>query len=98
MASNYVYFFNNDCEFSAKIVTYCEGILFISLHAMNYSPKEVISTIFTDVKNNWLSREEEAALGGNVKAVVCSLNGIPVLISSDADNSDEIYANWERGF
>lgn len=96
MAVSYVTFSDDKHYFSADVVTYCDGILFIHLPATTFSPKEVISTIFTNVKDEWLSHEEEEMLGGKVNAVVCSLNGIPVLISGDANDSNGIYEDWKR--
>ena len=100
MAVSYVTFLDDELEirFPAYVDNYCDGTLFVQPIVMPFtlSPKEAISTIFKNVKDKWLTPEDEKSLGGKVEAVVCSINGIPVRISGDANDSNEIYEDWRR--
>ena len=96
----YVTFLDNELEirFPAYVDTYCDRTLFVKpiVMPLTISPKEIISIIFKNLKDKWLTPEDEKSLGGKVEAVVCSINGIPVCISGDANDSNEIYEDWKR--
>ena len=96
----YVTFLDDELEirFPAYVDTYCDRSLFVKpiVMPLTISPKEIISIIFKNLKDKWLTPEDEKSLGGKVEAVVCSINGIPVRISGDANDSNEIYEDWRR--
>ena len=96
----YVTFLDDELEirFPAYVDTYCDRTLFVKpiVMPLTISPMEIISIIFKNLKDKWLTPEDEKSLGGKVEAVVCSINGIPVCISGDANDSDEIYEDWKR--